>query len=529
MTAPAAGTTGTLDDAGHEPTGPGRGQRFQVVVIGAGFAGIGMAIRLQDAGVNDYVVLEKAADVGGTWRDNTYPGAACDVPSYLYSFSFEQLGGWSRPFAGQTEIKTYLDGCVRRHRLEAKIRFGAEVTSAEWDDSRSVWTVRTADGLRIEAEFLVFGVGQLNRPARPAVPGMDRYAGTAVHSAQWEQAGDLRGRRVGIIGNGATAIQIVASISGQVEQLTVFQRSANWIMPKIDVPFTARQRWWLNNVPWARRVYRAKLYWERENRFRTITGGTAAAKRTTIALEHIARQVPDPQLRATLTPNYPIGCKRILQSSEYYPAVSASNVDVVTSRIDECTGTGIRTADGTQHELDTLIFATGFRATEFLAPVEVIGRGGKRLHDVWRDGASAYLGMMVPDFPNMFALYGPNTNLGHNSIVFMLECQYRFVLAARTLLREREATAVEVTQAAMRAYDERLTARLASTSWAGPCTNWYKTDTGRIVNNWPNFTFAYWLRTKWLRRRHLRLSTSARADAKGAAPGPSAAAGSAHS
>ncbi|RQQ58901.1 alpha/beta hydrolase fold domain-containing protein [Burkholderia stagnalis] len=468
------------------------------IIIGAGFAGIGMAIALQREGMHDFVILERAHDVGGVWRDNSYPGAACDVPSHLYSFSFEPNPRWSRTFAPQAEIHAYLQHCARKYGLARHLRFGAEVRHARYDEPHALWRVTLADGTELSAALLVSGTGQLSRPALPTLPGMETFRGHAFHSAHWDHAYPLAGKRVAVVGTGASAIQFVPAIAGAVKSLTVFQRSPAYLMPRSDRPYRRWEQALFRRLPWAMKLHRAAIYLRYESRaiaFTRLNGLMDVAVGRPFR-KLLARQVPDAALRERLTPDYPIGCKRILLSSDYLAAIARPNVELVTQGIRRVTEHGIETADGTHHPVDAIVYGTGFAATEFLSPMRITGRGGLDLNDAWRRGAQAYLGMTVPGFPNFFMLYGPNTNLGHNSIVYMLESQIAHVMRCVRAMRQAGASAIDVDAGRYRRYNLHVQQRLAGSVWSG-CKSWYVDASGHNSTNWPGFTLTY----RWLARR----------------------------
>ncbi|MEC3955191.1 NAD(P)/FAD-dependent oxidoreductase [Nocardia sp. CDC153] len=469
-----------------------------VIIIGAGFGGLGMAIELQRNGFGEFTILEKAADLGGVWRENTYPGAACDVPSPLYSFSREPKPKWRQRYSTREDIWAYMRGVAERHGLLDAIVFGADVTEAEFDESTGRWTVSTADGVTRTADILVSAVGQLSRPAMPAIPGIERFAGESFHSAQWDHSVDLDGRRVACIGTGASAIQYIPEIQPRAAHLTVFQRTAPWVLPKFDTDYKPVHQRILVEIPgmpvaerfswWAIAEFVALGLVEFPGIVRMVSR---------IAEKHLAEQVTDPVLRAKLTPDYPIGCKRGLFSNDFYPALCEPNVEVETTAITEIVPEGIRTADGVTHPADVIIYGTGFKGTEFLWPMKIRGRGGRNLSDVWEGGAHAYLGITVPEFPNFFMVYGPNTNLGVGSIIYMIESQARYIRHAIQLLAERPHTFLEVRPEPERAFNDALQQRLARTPW-NFCTSWYRTASGRITNNWPGTTRSYRRRTRKL-------------------------------
>nr|WP_255622768.1 NAD(P)/FAD-dependent oxidoreductase [Pseudonocardia sp. DSM 110487] len=462
-----------------------------MAVVGAGFGGIGLGMALRAAGwtePDELTILDRADGVGGVWRANTYPGAACDVPSHLYSFAGEPGTEWTRRFASQPEILRYLERLAREHGLTEHLRLGTEVTEARWDEARSVWRLSLTGGDSLEADVLVPACGQLSRPVRPAIPGLDRFPGPVFHSAEWDHGVDLTGMRVAVIGTGASAIQFVPAIADGVAAMTVFQRSAPHVIPKPDRAYGGRRP---GNRAGARALWNAFF----ELGTLGLTSVRAAGMPFRIASAALRRrQVPDPALRARVTPDHPIGCKRILISSDYYPTLARPHVDLVTEPIIEVTATGVRTADRTEHAADVIILGTGFATTEFVTPMKVFGAGGQELSERWRDGASAHLGIAVPGFPNLFLLYGPNTNLGSGSIVHVLECQIGYVRQAVDLLRSGVRTLTVRPEVAAR-YDAEIQQRLARTVWTG-CRNWYRTASGRIVNNWPGTMREYAHRTK---------------------------------
>ncbi|WP_256663444.1 NAD(P)/FAD-dependent oxidoreductase [Pseudomonas sp. C27(2019)] len=400
------------------------------IIIGTGFAGIGMAIKLRQAGITDFTILEKAQDVGGVWRDNSYPGAACDVPSHLYSFSFAPNPEWTRIFASQAEIYSYLQQCAHQYQLIAHIQFGAEVQQATYNEADSLWQVILSDGSQLHAALLISATGQLSRPALPKLDGIETFQGRAFHSANWDHSYDLAGKRVAVVGTGASAIQFVPAIAGTVEQLTVFQRSPAYLKKRPDRAYKNWQKSLFRKLPWAMKLHRAGIYLRYEAQALAFTRFKGLMK---LAVgrpfeKMLAKDIADTKLRAQLTPDYPIGCKRILLSNDYLKTMTQANVELVTNSISRVTADGIETSDGVQHPVDAIIYGTGFAATEFLAPMRITGRAGLDLNETWQGRAQAYLGMSVPGFPNLFMLYGPNTNLGHNSIVYMLESQIAHVL-----------------------------------------------------------------------------------------------------
>jgi cation diffusion facilitator CzcD-associated flavoprotein CzcO len=477
----------------------------EVLIIGTGFSGLGMGIRLLEAGMSDFKILEQAGGVGGTWRDNHYPGVACDVPSHLYSFSFEPNPGWSRLFAEQHEILAYLNHCADKYGVRPHIQFDSTVRKASFDEQRGVWEVSTSDGRVYRARVLVSGCGGLSRPSYPDIPGAARFLGKTCHTARWDHDYALEGKTVAVIGTGASAIQLVPSIAPQVKTLKLFQRTPPWVLPKPDLRISRGAQRRFADHPWLQRTLRNAIYCVLESRalgFTNMLPGMqlSAEKR---AREYLEEQVSDPELRAALTPDYRIGCKRILLSNDYYQALQRDNTEVVTDGIREIREHSIVTNDGREHVVDAIVYATGFQAAEAVSPFEIRGRGGRELNDEWRDGAEAYLGITVTGFPNLFLLMGPNTGLGHNSMVFMIESQIQYVMDTLRTMRERKLSSVEVKPRAQRAFNKRLHERLNKSVWAtGGCVSWYQTGNGKNTTLWPGFTFEYRYRTKHFDAAH---------------------------
>ncbi|MGH3384888.1 MAG: flavin-containing monooxygenase [Nocardioidaceae bacterium] len=472
----------------------------EVVIIGTGFAGIGMAIRLQQSGVDDFVLLEKDSDLGGTWRDNTYPGCACDVPSYLYSFSFEQNPHWSRMFSPQEEIWDYLRRCVDKYGIGDRIRYDAEWTGARFDEASGTWDVEVNGDEVLRARVVVTGVGALHMPSFPDLPGMEKFEGTTFHSSQWRHDHDLTGRKVAVVGTGASAIQFVPQIVKQVEHLDLYQRSAAWVTPKPDRKIPDKEQRLYARSSLAQRVVRNLIYWAMEVR----GTGFALTPKAMKAIEwsakrHLAKQVSDPELRATLTPDYQIGCKRILLSNDFYPALARDNVDVITDGIAEVRANSVVTADGTEREADTIIFGTGFEISGNLTHMKIFGRGGAELNEQWQQrGIGAHLGIAVSGFPNLFFLLGPNTGLGHSSVVFMIEQQVNYVLQALDLLDRRSASYLDVRPDTQQTFLDRIQLRLTDTVWQSGCKSWYIDENGRNFTIWPHYTWKYWMETRKL-------------------------------
>ena len=489
---------------------------LEAIIVGSGFGGIGMAVALKKAGVHNFVILEKAHEVGGVWRDNSYPGAACDVPSHLYSFSFEPNPSWSRVFATQPEIHAYLRHCASKYALQPHLRLAAEVAQAAFDELQALWHITLTDGTQLCARMFITATGQLSRPSLPRLEGMDAFRGHAFHSAQWDHSQDLTGKRVAVIGTGASAIQFVPAIADKVTALTVFQRSPSHIVPRPDRAYTRLEKAVFRWLPWVAKLYRAAIYTRYESRALAFTRFKGLLK---LAVgvpfrRQLARQVPDAVLRAKLQPDYAIGCKRILLSSEYLATMAKSNVTLVTEQIRRVTADGIETTDGQYYRADVIVYGTGFAATEFLSPMRITGCEGRDLNDVWRRGAQAYLGMSAPGFPNFFMLYGPNTNLGHNSIVYMLESQIAHIMRCRRAMAQTASTVIEVEPDRYRRFNVHVQRKLTGTVWNG-CKSWYVDETGHNSINWPGFTLTYRWLTKHSSLQAYRLSHALPGDRNG--------------
>lgn len=468
----------------------------RVLILGTGFSGLGMGIALKKAGMDDFLVLEKAHEVGGTWRENTYPGAACDVPSHLYCYSFEPKADWSRIFSPQQEILDYLRGCADKYDVRRHIRFGMEVVSATYDERGAFWEVRTRDEKVVRGNVLVCGKGALHVPSFPDIPGIERFEGPKFHSAEWDESVDLTGKRVAVIGSGASAIQIVPAIAGKVAELHYYQRTPPWVLPRGDRAYSAREKARFASSPLAAFAHRQRIYWTLEPR---VLGFVVAPQVMPIAArmghENIARHIADPVLRKKVTPTFTMGCKRTLLSDDYYPALARKNVEVITDRIAEARPNAIVTADGRVREVDVIVYCTGFRVTDVLAGLDVYGVGGRSLADDWKTGASAYLGINTAGYPNLFFLMGPNTGLGHNSMVYMIESQIHYTMEAIKAMDRAGKRSVDVKPEAQRRFDARVQSRLGKTVWASGCQSWYLDETGRNSTTWPGFTFEYRART----------------------------------
>lgn len=482
-----------------------------ILIIGSGLAGIGMGIRLKKAGIEDFVILERAASVGGTWRENTYPGVACDVESHLYSFSFEPNPNWTRAFAPQHEILKYINHCADKYGIRSHIRFNTAATGAAFDEANGSWQVQTSTGEALKARMVISASGHaLSRPVYPDIPGRDSFAGQAMHSGKWDASYALEGKRIAVIGTGASAIQIVPAIAPKVSQLLVFQRTAPWILPKPDPEFTAREKNLFRRYPALQQLSRKLIYWKRELLASGFVLNTRILKfGSKMALRHLHGIVSDPVLRKKLTPHYTMGCKRILPSNDFYPALTRPNVELITDSIKEIRAHSIVTHNGQseqEHAVDAIVYATGFEAAEAKPAFSIRGRGGRELAVAWKDGIEAYLGTTISGFPNFFLIIGPNCGLGHSSMIFMMESQFSYILDAIKTLRDRDLTFVDVKREAQSRYNARLQERLTHSVWnTGGCNSWYITQKGKNTTAWPGFTFEYRLRTRRFDARNYEL------------------------
>ena len=475
---------------------------ISIAVVGGGFGGVGAAAMLRREGYEDVTVFEKGEWVGGVWHHNTYPGAACDVPSHLYEFSFTPNPHWSRRYAPQAEIQAYLEEVARSHGVLDRIRIGVEVQSARWDEGRGIWRLETSAGPH-EAEILLTACGQLSVPKIPSLPGLESFEGPAFHTARWPRELDLAGKRVAVIGTGCSAIQVVPAIQPRVEQVDVYQRSAGWTIPKMDYAYPRWAQRLFERFPLLQRLDRASIL-----AFMEIGAAAMTRRRWLLPLfrffgrRQISKAIDDPELRAKVTPTDEVGCKRIMLTDEWYPTLMQPNVELVTERIATVTPKGIRDESGVEREADVLVLATGFKTHDFVAPMEIAGREGQTLAEEWGDVARAYLGMSVPGFPNMFLLYGPNTNGGTGSVIYTIEAGVNHVIAALRELDRAGADRIEIRHEAAERFDRELRAALAGTVWHSGCTSWYVDEKGNDPSQWP------WLWTTY-RRRTERLDPGA--------------------
>lgn len=500
-------------------------QTTRIAIIGTGFSGLGMAIKLKEAGYHDFVILEQSDDIGGTWHQNHYPGCACDVQSALYSFSFEQNPNWSRMFAQQPEIKAYLKHCAEKYGLMEHIRLNTHVTGARYDEASSTWTVETCDspalwrymqakGLKpgdrldredgdlpafdtLRASVVVSGMGGLSTPAYPEIKGIESFTGKRFHSQDWDHDYDLRGKRVAVIGTGASAIQFVPEVAKEAARLDLYQRTPPWIMPKPDRAIRPLEKRLFRMVPQSLNALRQSIYWTLEARVLGFVGNPRILKIGELqARRHIRSQIKDKELRKKVTPDFHFGCKRVLISNNYYPALAQDHVDVVTNGIREVRGNVIVDGQGNERQVDCIIYGTGFKAQDPVPAGMIFGRNGQDLLDAWKDGAEAYKGTAIHGFPNFFMLMGPNTGLGHSSMVYMIESQIQYVLDALKRMDGEGWSSVEVKQDAQSQYNASIHAKLGDSVWQTGCKSWYVNENGKNTTLWPGFTWQFRQQTR---------------------------------
>ncbi|WP_179957563.1 flavin-containing monooxygenase [Exilibacterium tricleocarpae] len=471
-----------------------------VAIIGTGFSGLGMAIKLKQAGRDNFVLLEKDEDLGGCWRDNTYPGCCCDIPSHLYSFSFEQVPSWTRKYPRQEEIHTYLRHCADKYGIQPHVRYRSEVVKVTFCDASGFWQLHLNGGTRLTARVVMAGMGPLHRPAIPALPGLESFKGTRFHSSHWNHAADLNDKRVAVIGTGASAIQFVPQIAPRVKALHLFQRTPPWIMPRPDREMTNIEKWCFTHLPVTQQLYRRLLYWRHEFRGRALNEKSWIHKHAQrMAANYLKAQIADPVLREKLTPQYSLGCKRVLISNDYYPAMCLDNLDLITSPVTEIRGNTVVAEDGSERDVDAIVFGTGFAAADPLQPDFLYGPGGLDLYRRWQEeGAQAYKGVSVAGLPNFFFLIGPNSGLGHNSMILMIEAQIQYILQCLDYMDQHGVRHWDVRRREQDAYNDELQARVGTAVWSSGCRSWYLNKDGRNTTIWPGFVHEYEARMRKL-------------------------------
>jgi cyclohexanone monooxygenase len=468
-------------------------RNLSVGIIGAGPGGLALGIFLRKGGFRDFTIFDREDGVGGTWRINTYPGLACDVKSHLYSYSFDLNSQWSRLWSAQPEILDYFERCARRYNLEPNLKCNTEIRSAEWNPDATTWSLTTASGERHDFDIVVSAVGLFTQPVMPDLSEQEPFTGTVMHSSRWDHSIRLEGSRVAVLGTGSTASQLLPQIAKVAQKVYSVQRSPTWILPKPDRPYTDRERWMFAHVPFAKKLYRTRLWLRSEANISVIENGSDKTHEfKALALKMLESAVDDGELRRRLTPDHPMGCKRLVFSSEFIPALTQPNVEVVSSPAHSLRERSLVTEDGNELDVDVVVCATGYAAADYLGQIDVIGERGTTLRETWRDGAYAYLGMTVPGFPNFFMLYGPNTNVGSNSVVFMLEAQARYIVRALKHLRRRRKSYVALRHETMADFIAKIDEWMEGTVWTTRCSNYFRAANGRVVTQWPRSARAFW-------------------------------------
>lgn len=469
----------------------------RIAIIGAGFSGIGMAIRLKQSGYSNFTLFERSDNVGGTWRDNTYPGCACDIASHLYSFSFEKKPDWTSVFSNSREIYQYLLSCVEKFSLESHIKLKTKVSEMRFNTATNEWVILTESDEVFRVDVVINGTGPLNKPNIPKIPGIENFTGKIFHSSQWDHQHQLDGADVACIGTGASAIQFIPEIVNRVKSLKVFQRTPTWLVPRFNRDYSAITKWVFKNIPGVKNLYRLFIYWRNEYYGIAIIGypffNNLLQKASKL---YLRAKVKDSKLREKLTPNYQIGCKRINISDDYYESLQRPNSDLITESISLIDSAGIKTTDGITHECDTIIFGTGFVTTEYLQPMKIYGSKEKELTEQWAGSAESYLGISVAGFPNYFLLLGPNTGLGHNSVVFMIEAQIEYVIRALNYLKKAKKSLIDVKLERQETFCRLTQMKLENFSWGSGCDSWYLSKNGKNYSIWPGFTPSYWWKTR---------------------------------
>jgi cyclohexanone monooxygenase len=473
------------------------GNGLSVGIIGAGPGGLALGIFLRKAGFRDFTIFDREDGVGGTWRINTYPGLACDVKSHLYSYSFDLNANWSRLWSGQREILAYFERCAQRYELCPNLKLHTEIVSAQWGPDSTTWQLTTASGQRYTFDVVVSAVGLFTQPVLPDLVEDETFTGTLMHTARWDHSVDLRDARVAVLGTGSTASQLIPEVAREAKKVYSVQRSPTWILPKPDRPYTDTEKWLFAHVPFAKKFYRTRLWLRSESNISVIENGSDKTQEFKgIALRALESTVADEELRRRLTPDHPLGCKRLVFATDYLQTLTQPHVEVVSSPARSLRSRSLVTADGTELDVDVVLCATGYSAADYLGQINVVGEGGTSLREKWRDGAYAYLGMSVPDFPNFFMLYGPNTNVGSNSVIFMLEAQARYIVRALKHMRRKRKAYVAVRPKTMADFIVKIDGWMENTVWLTRCSNYFRAPNGRVVTQWPRSARAFWGMTR---------------------------------
>ena len=473
---------------------------LSVGIIGAGPGGLALGIFLRKNGFRDFTIFDREDGVGGTWRINTYPGLACDVKSHLYSYSFDLNSNWSRLWSGQPEILQYFERCAQRYELARNLKLRTEIVSARWDAETQTWLLTTAGGERYTFDVVVSAVGLFTQPVLPELVEQEPFTGTLMHTARWDHSVDLSDARVAVLGTGSTAAQLIPEVAKVAKKVYSVQRSPTWILPKPDRTYTDREKWLFSHVPFAKKVYRTRLWMRSESNIGVIENGSDKTREfKDIALRALDASVPDEELRRKLTPEHPFGCKRLVFATDYLQALTQPHVEVVSSPARALRARSLVTADGSNLDVDVVLCATGYAAAHYLGQIDVVGEGATTLRDQWSDGAYAYLGMTVPGFPNFFMLYGPNTNVGSNSVIFMLEAQAHYIVRALKYMRRKRKTYVAVRAETMADFIARIDEWMQGTVWLTRCSNYFRAPNGRVVTQWPRSARAFWGMTRRFR------------------------------
>jgi cyclohexanone monooxygenase len=476
------------------------GNRLSVGIIGAGPGGLALGIFLRKAGFRDFTIFDREDGVGGTWRINTYPGLACDVKSHLYSYSFDLNANWSQLWSGQREILEYFERCAQRYELGPNLKLHTEIVSARWDPDSVAWQLTTATGERYAFDVVVSAVGLFTQPLLPDLVEEEKFTGTLMHTAHWDHSVDLRDARVAVLGTGSTASQLIPEVAKEAKRVYSVQRSPTWILPKPDRTYTEREKWLFAHVPFAKKFYRTRLWLRSESNISVIENGSDKTQEFKgIALRTLESTIADEELRRMLTPDHPFGCKRLVFATDYLQTLTQPHVEVVSSPARSLRSRSLVTADGTELDVDVVLCATGYSAADYLGQINVVGEGGTSLREKWRDGAYAYLGMAVPDFPNFFMLYGPNTNVGSNSVIFMLEAQARYIVRALKHMRRKRTAYVAVRPETMADFIAKIDGWMEGTVWLTRCSNYFRAPNGRVVTQWPRSARAFWGMTRRFR------------------------------